>query len=146
MKYLSFLFAVCLFFSCGENAEDKILHEAHNIHLEAFKIKQAVSPQIEQLLQRSSGLQIQGRALTEDEIKFTTQVNNLAKKFEYWKENHLEVPGFEHEGHDHSDHDHAHDHNHASGFNFPASDMLILQKEFRDSILVIQRQAQLLLK
>lgn len=148
MKYLNFMLVVCLslLLSCEENAEDKILHEAHDIHLEAFKIKQAVAPQIEQLLQRSNSIQVQGRTLTEEEINFTTQVDNLAKQFEYWEENHLEVPGFEHEGHDHSGHDHSHDHNHASGFNFPASDMLILQKEFKDSIVVIQQRAELLLK
>jgi hypothetical protein len=142
----SFFILTVLLFSCGQDSEDKILHQAHDVHLEAFKIKQSVKPQIEQLLQRSNSIQVQGRSLTEEEIKFTDEVNNLSQKFSYWEENHLEVPGFGHEGHDHSGHDHDHSHDHSPAFNLPASDVLLLQKEFKDSIVAVQQQVQLLLR
>ena len=146
MKKIALILFTALSFllSCGESAEHKLLHEAHDIHMEAFKIKQAVEPQLEQLVQRSNSIQIQGRALTEEEIKFTESVNTLVQQLEFWKENHLEVPGFEHEEHDHSAHDH--DHEHGSSFNLPASDMLLLQKEFRDSIVAIQQRVNSLLE
>lgn len=146
LKRLFLLLFVLSFLSCGGDADDQILHQAHEVHMEAFKIKQSIQPQIEQLIQRSNSIQVQGKALSEAEIKFTDRVNNLSEKFKYWGENHLEVPGFDHEGHDHSGHNHDHDHNHAPAFNLPASDILLLQKEFRDSIIVLQQITEHLLQ
>jgi hypothetical protein len=147
MKILNQIFTVFLLLSIlscgGETAEHKILHQASEVHQEALKVKKELEPNLEQLRQLSNGIQIQGRALTSEEISFTNAVALVESRLNYWEENHVDVPGFEEDGHDHS----GHDHDHAPSFQFPASDMLIIQKEFRDSIVRIkQKVGTLLLK
>lgn len=151
MKNIIFVFtlliaSVLLLCACGGSAEHKTLHEAADIHMEAFKIKKELDPKIEQLVQISNGILVQGRELTPKEIKFTKDVELLSVQFQYWDKNHLEVPGFEHEGHDHSGHDHEHNHDHSTPFNLPADDILIIQKEFRDSIIRMQQKTDYLLQ
>jgi hypothetical protein len=145
MKTLNQIFLTFLFlsiFACGgESTEHKILHQASDIHLEALKIKKELEPNLEQLRQLNNSIQIQGRALTPEEIKFAKEVNALESRLSHWEENHVDVPGFEEEGHDHS----GHDHDHAPAFQFPAGDMLIIQKEFKDSIVRIKEKVGTLL-
>ena len=137
IKQIPVFIILAIVLSCGgETEEHKTLHHASEIHLEAMKIKKEMEPDLDQLRQLSNSIQIQGRALTPEEINFTKAVSTLERRLEFWEENHVEVPGFEHEGHDHSGHNH--DHNHAPEFQFPASDLLIIQKEFRDSIIAIK--------
>lgn len=137
-----------LFVACGGGSEeDRLLHEAADIHVEALKIKKEMEPNLEELRQISNSIQIQGKALSLEEKKFTDAVNGLERRLQYWEENHIEVPGFEHGEHDHSGHDHHHDHSHDHGnsFQLPASDMLIIQKEFKDSIEAIKSSLELML-
>ena len=150
MRLLLFISLVSIvgFIACsGESEEHKILHEAADLHVEALKIKKELTGDLEQLRQLKNGIQVQGRALTEEEVKFTKAVNLLENRLAYWEENHVEVPGFEHGEHDHSGHDHSgHDHNHGPKFQLPPDDMLIIQKEFKDSIVVIKRSLESLLQ
>lgn len=140
LKQLGLITLLLSIIACsGESEEHKILHKASDIHVEALKIKKELEPDLEKLRQISNRIQIQGRALSAEELRFTKSVAALESRLAYWEENHVEVPGFEHEGHDHSGHDHSgHDHSHAPKFQLPASDILIIQKEFRDSIIAIK--------
>ncbi len=145
-----FLFSLILFIACsGTSAEHKILHEAADVHNEALKIRKEMDSNIEKLQSLRGSIQVQAEALSDEELKFVKSVEVLEKRLEYWNENHVEVPGFEHDGHDHSghdhNHDHSHDHSHAPKYQLPASDMLIIQKEFRDSILAIKGKLESLL-
>ncbi len=63
--------------------------------------------------------------------------NRLQARLKEWNDNIIEVPGFEHHHH----HGHSHDHNHShSQLELTPDDMLIVQKEFLDSIQSIQRR------
>ncbi len=135
-----------LMLSCGgDSAEDKILHKAADVHMEALKIKSEMESGLEQMRQAHNSIQVQGRALTSEEMVFTKEVSSLEARLKYWNDNHIEVPGFEHGEHDHSGHDHNHDHSHGNNFQLPASDMLIIQKEFKDSIKAIQGRLDVVL-
>ena len=50
------------------------------------------------------------------------------------------MPGLEHnhDHHDHAGHYHDHDHSHAAPLDVSGEDMLIIHKEFRDTLLSIQ--------
>lgn len=134
------LFSLFFFISCGTNSEEhKILHEAFDVHLEALEIKKEMEPDLQQLRHFNNSIQVQGKALSNEEMNFTKSISSLESRLRNWEENHVEVPGFEHEGHDHSGHDHSgHDHSHTPKLQIPASDILIIQKEFKDSILAIK--------
>ena len=69
---------------------------------------------------------IQGRALTEEEIKFTREVELLELSLDYWQENHLEVPQNEQLKKNDSE------------IIFSAKDILMIQKEFNDSIVALR--------
>ena len=143
------LIAACLLFlmACGgESKEHKILHQAADIHMEAVKIKKDLEPKLEELRQRSNSIQIQGRALTPEEIAFTDAVSTLEGRVQFWDENHVEVPGFDHDDHGHAEHNHDHSHDHGPALNLPAEDILLIQQELQDSIKAIFATAELLLQ
>ena len=131
-------------YACGthEHAEDdKVLKEAAKIHLDAIAIEKTVKPKLDELIQRKNQLAVQGRELTLEEQNFIAKIDNLQASYNFWEENHVEVPGAEHD-HDHH-HDHGHDHHHhdhSPQLEVLPADMLIIQKEFRDSILSIQQR------
>ena len=137
------LFAVC-FISCNSShsKEDELLDEAAKIHNEAVQIEQQIKDKITTLNQQANNLKVQGRELEANEISFIEQVNNLNASYNYWQENHVEVPG--HDDHDHHGHDHGHDHDHDHGpaLEISPEDMLLIQKEFKDSILSIKNRVE----
>ena len=149
MKFFNCVFLIFLIASIqacgGESKENKILHKAADLHMEAVQIKKEIEPKLEELKQLGNSIQIQGRALTQEEIDFSKAVNAIEGRLKYWNENHVEVPGFEHAGEDHESHNHEHNHDHGTQLNLPAPDILILQKELRDSIIRIQRSIEGLL-
>lgn len=161
MSKLFYFLSICLICfaaSCNSVSEEdqKLLKEAAEVHQKAVDIEQQVTPKLDALVQQKNQINIQGRALTTEETEFVKKVESLESSYAYWQENHVEVPGFEHShgheehaGHDHDgedhDHDHAghdHDHGHGATLEVSASDMLIIQKEFMDSILSIQQRVE----
>ena len=120
----SFFFTLLLgllFCACSEPAKDPLLIEAHHIHLKAMDIEKAISEDL--------------KSIDSD----TSSIVSIKKRLSNWRENLVEVPGFEEE-HDHS-HDHAgHDHHdHGPTLDVSPADMLTIQKEFFDTIQVIQK-------
>ena len=126
MKNISLILVVVLFFGCSSNNE-KILQEAAEIHQQSLEIEKEVTKKFDSLQQASNSINIQGRALTEEEIKFTREVELLGLSFDYWQENHLEVPSSEELNK-----------NNKSPVKFSAKDILTIQKEFNDSIVAIR--------
>ena len=145
-SYLYFLFFLLVLASCSSSntADDKFLEEAKDLHLEALSIEKDAKVVLDQLDQLSIQLNVQGRALTPEEISFVDLVASIHKRYDYWEENHIEVPGLEH-SHEHG-HDHHHGHDHSAPVELLPEDMLIVQKEFRDSIIAIKTDAELALK
>ncbi|MEL7122080.1 MAG: hypothetical protein AAFO07_21715 [Bacteroidota bacterium] len=145
----SYLYFVCFLFvlaSCNSNntADEKLLDEAKNLYLDALSIEKDAQVVLDQLDQMSIQLNIQGRELTAEEINFIDLVSDLHQRYDYWEENHIEVPGIEH-SHEHG-HDHHQGHDHSSSVELLPVDMLTVQQEFRDSIIAIKADAELALK
>lgn len=136
--------SVAFFTACKHNSKaDSTLQKAAELHQEAIQIESAVKPLLEQLVQQKNAVNSQGRALTDQELRFVDRVEALEKSYDYWEANHVEVPGFAHEDHaGHADHDH----DHGPGLEVTPADMLVIQREFRDSIQAIQQRAETLLQ
>ena len=130
MKYINAILIVIFLFSCS-SSDKKILQEATNIHNQSLEVEKEVSEKFEELQQVSNSINIQGRALTEDEIRFTREVELLGLSLNYWQENHLEVPK---EGYQNDNKD--------APVKFTANDILTIQKEFNDSIKAIRARLE----
>ena len=147
-KYLLFLLIGLIFAACNSSdtneGDEKILKEAAKIHLEAIEIEKTVKPKLDELIQRKNQLSIQGRALSSEEQLFINQVDQLQASYDFWESNHVEVEGGGHDhDHDHHGHDHhGHDHDHGSKLDVLPADMLIIQKEFRDSIISLKERVE----
>ncbi|MEM1319102.1 MAG: hypothetical protein AAGG75_02535 [Bacteroidota bacterium] len=145
---LFFLSLTGLLLSFGEGTgsntnsnDEKLLKEAAQIHQEAIDIGMAIAPRLASLRQMKNGMNVQGRTLTPEEITLTTAIANIEDRHNYWQTHLIEVPGHEHDHHHHGDgHDHNHDHSHdhSPSPNMTAEQMLAVQKEIRDSIMVIR--------
>lgn len=147
MKPISLLLLLSIFtWSCQSSSSENdnaLLEEAGKIHLEAIQIEKTIKPKLDELVQAKNRLSIQGRALNADEQAFINKVEQLQSSYNYWEENHVEVPGTEHDhGHDHSHEGHDHSHDHGPKLEVSAADMLLIQKEFRDSILSIKQRIE----
>ncbi|HMN91026.1 MAG TPA: hypothetical protein PKD70_07795 [Saprospiraceae bacterium] len=150
MKHLSLILTISTLIACGQASkkENPILAEAAEIHAQAMRIEQTMKPNLEALIQIKNNLNIQGRALTSQEQDLITQIELLAARYAYWEENHVEVPGHEHHDHAdhaHHDHDHHHGHHHNANLDLSPQDMLLVQREFLDSIRVISQSVEQLL-
>lgn len=131
LKVIPVLSMVLLVFACGHK-HDPVLEEAAAIHNEAVDVEGTISDRIAQLIDQRNGLATQGRELTEEEWAFASAVDRIESTYGWWQENHVEVPGYH-------DHDHSKcDGHHGPGLEVASEDMLLIQKEFRDSILVLQ--------
>jgi hypothetical protein len=126
MKYLSLIFIAFFICTCSSSNE-KVLKKANEIYDQSIKIEKEVAKKYDSLEQVSNSINIQGRALTEEEIKFTREVELLGLSLDYWQENHIEVPTSEDL-----------EKNNRSPVKFSAQDILSIQKEFNDSILALQ--------
>lgn len=151
VHFLIYFTAFFLISACHHHSEDfKKLEKAAAIHMEAVKLEAALKADLEELIQRKNSINIQGRALTEEEMQFVGKVEAIEASHQFWTDNHVEVPGFDHhdhgDGHGHHDHSHDHSHDHGAKLEVSADDMLLIQKEFKDSIVVIQQLIQALLK
>ncbi len=71
-----------------------LLQQAAQLHQEAVKTGEKVREQLEALTQRKNSLNIQGRALTPEELDFIRQVEALEYRFREWAESHVDDPEF----------------------------------------------------
>lgn len=139
MRILLLTVTVMVLAACGSSQKDKaILEEAWKVHTEAMEIEQNIKPQLEELAQLKNSINVQGRALTPEEIKLVERIESIQNSYAYWETHHMGVPGHEH---DHQDHAH-HDHNHGAKLELSPQDMLSVQREFRDSITSIQERVE----
>lgn len=139
MRILLLTVTVMVLAACGSSQKDKaILEEAGEVHTEAMEIEQNIKPQLEELAQLKNSINVQGRALTPEEIKLVERIGSIQNSYAYWETHHMEVPGHEH---DHQDHAH-HDHNHGAKLELSPQDMLSVQREFRDSIISIRERVE----
>lgn len=121
MKLRFYSILLCLFllpFACADSsASDALLEEAFAVHKEAM----AHSKEVEALISKLPA--------------GDPSVESLKTRLDNWSHDLIEVPGFEH---DHQDHDHDHD----PKLELTPEDMLLVQKEMRDSILMIKQAVE----
>ncbi|MEM8523307.1 MAG: hypothetical protein AAGG68_01630 [Bacteroidota bacterium] len=142
-RNLLFWIIPLMLMSCADASQDEdqaVLKQANDIHLEAIKINKTAQPKLEEAIALKNQIEGQEGEKSMEEEKFIKEVAQLEKSYAYWEENHVEVPGFDHHDHDHHDHDH--DHDHGPGLEVSAEDMLVIQKEFKDSIIMIQKRLE----
>jgi len=143
MKQKNLLFFIMLFLvaACNsENQDEAKMQQAAEIHAESVALEQEIKLQLETLVQAKNSINVQGRALTEEEQSFVKKVEQLEQSYDFWEANHIGVPGYESE-HDH-EHDHDHDHDHGASIELSPQDMLLIQQEFKDTLLVLQQRLQ----
>lgn len=103
----------------------------------ALQAEEALRPLLDILEQRHNQISIQGRAPTETERSFVQSLSALQQRFERWKKERIEVPGYKH----------AHEHDHGKKMSEAIPEhMLNIQRESLDSILVLKGEAEALLK
>lgn len=138
MLFRSFFFSIFCFFliiSCAnQGKKDELLQQAGKIHLEAIKMDEKIRPDLTKVFSVKKRLEQKQTELTLEEKNLLEQIKQLKSSYDFWNENHVEVPGFEHEGHHHDHAHHDHDHDHGPSLEVSSEDMLSIQKEFKDSL------------
>ncbi len=81
--------SVILMPACQPSLEKEI----NELHAASVKLGDEFAPKLEELVQRSNGINIQGRALTPEEMEFTGAVATLQDVFATWKEDMETVAG-----------------------------------------------------
>jgi hypothetical protein len=75
------LFLPLLLPACHSQRQQKMLRQTAAAHEEALMYRETLMSELAQLTQRKNSINIQGRALTEAEIRFVTEVENLEAAF-----------------------------------------------------------------
>ncbi|MBK8705210.1 MAG: hypothetical protein IPN33_17670 [Saprospiraceae bacterium] len=77
--------------ACQSQRQQKMLRQSAAAHDEALMYRETLMSELAQLTQRKNSINIQGRALTEAEIRFVTEVENLEDAW-YQLEEHAKAP------------------------------------------------------
>ena len=137
---LLFVLTIVVLGSCGPNlAEDPTMQKAYSIFEEAAKAEKEVEQKMEELVQIKNNTNIAGRELSEEEMNRIKKIEELEESFKAWQDNHPDVPGF--------DHAHTHDGkcNHGPKLDLLPDDWVRVQEEFRDNIMVIKKDVEMIL-
>ena len=142
MALKNILFGVfCFFFiTCGhQHKHDPVLEEAGKIYMEAVKMDEEIKPALEKIAGVKQQLQQIQADLNPKEHQLLQQITGLEESYAFWDKNHIEVPGFDHTGHHHNC-----SHDHSAGLEVSSEDMLLIQREFKDSLSsIVERLKQL---
>lgn len=143
MRWIAIVIIFLSLTACNSaKKENPALKEAAETHEQAIQIEKQVAPQLEELIQIKNSINIQGRALTQEEQTLVQEIENIEASYTYWEENHVEVPGYEYD-HDHEGHEHEHG---KAKLELTPEDMIQVQREFRDSIVSIQQRVDVALQ
>lgn len=96
-NFFLFLLVIGSLSSCSilQKLKQPILNEATSINKEAKKIGEQVSALLEELIQQSYSIQVQGRQLTREEIGFVDQVNEIRGEYQNWQYAEPRLPSYE---------------------------------------------------
>ena len=132
------LFTACcsLFTACGDKKDPK-MEEAGKIHLEAMEIEETLHEQVEGIDSLKIVLNDKKKTVTDAAAiasidSTVAALDAVAKSFEEWEENLVEVPGLAHEHHHHEGEEHHHDHKPAPDVS--GDQMIEIQKEIKANI------------
>lgn len=136
--YCLLLTAYCLLLtSCGDKKDPK-MEEAGKIHLEAMEIEEALHEQVEGVDSLKIVLNDKKKTVTDAAAVASIDstiaaLDAIAKSFEEWEENLVEVPGLAHEHHHHEGEEHHH-HDHKPAPDVSGEQMIEIQKEIKTNI------------
>jgi hypothetical protein len=125
-----------LLVSCGDKKDPK-MEEAGKIHLEAIEIEETLHEQVEGIDSLKIVLNDKKKTVTDAAAvasidSTVAALDAVAKSFEEWEENLVEVPGLAHEHHHHEGEEHHHDHKPAPDVS--GDQMIEIQKEIKANI------------
>ena len=125
-----------LLVSCGDKKDPK-MEEAGKIHLEAMEIEETLHEQVEGIDSLKIVLNDKKKTITDAAAvasidSTVAALDAVAKSFEEWEENLVEVPGLAHEHHHHEGEEHHHDHKPAPDVS--GDQMIEIQKEIKANI------------
>lgn len=125
-----------LLVSCGDKKDPK-MEEAGKIHLEAMEIEETLHEQVECIDSLKIVLNDKKKTVTDAAAianidSTVAALDAVAKSFEEWEENLVEVPGLAHEHHHHEGEEHHHDHKPAPDVS--GDQMIEIQKEIKANI------------
>ncbi len=79
---------VCLLgSSCNTSKEKTLLRKATKIHEESASIEAGLNEKLKELVQKKNSINIQGRALTTQELTFVDIIENLESAYTDWRKN-----------------------------------------------------------
>ena len=79
---------VCLFgSSCNTSQEKTLLRKATKVHQESATIEADIDQKLRELIQKKNSINIQGRALTTEELTFVDIIENLESTYNDWRKN-----------------------------------------------------------
>jgi len=125
-----------VFVACGPEKDPK-MEEAGKIHLAAMEIEESLHEQIEGIDSLKIVLNDKKKTLTDAAAvasidSAVAELDAVAKSFEEWEGNLVEVPGLPHEHHHHEGEEHHHDHKPAPEVS--GEQMIEIQKEIKANI------------
>ena len=83
-SFLATLLAAAVFLAptCQSPLETQI----SELHAASLKLGDEFAPKLEELVQRSNSINVQGRALTPEELEFTSTTGTIESAYATWKE------------------------------------------------------------
>ncbi len=72
---------------CNSIQEKTFLNKASKVHEESAKIESNLNKKLKELVQKKNSINIQGRALTTEELTFVDVIENLESSYQLWREN-----------------------------------------------------------
>lgn len=141
-KYLP-IFSLFLLLGCSPKTEPNSeihLSKALNLLSETLNTEALLKPLLNELQQQNNNIQIQGRALTDAELKRTAEIDQLLQDYKDWDAALVLLPGFEAQikGHE--------EHAHQSPATIKAKALYELQQKSRETLGKIKDRAEALLK
>ena len=96
MRFFLFILLLSIF-ACTPRPQtgDVNWSNIQELNSKALTIGQKVKPILEDLEQKRNSINIQGRALTEQEIQFVEEVEKLMSRFGDWDQKRINLPDFE---------------------------------------------------
>ncbi len=90
-KYIGFFGSFLLLVACGSLRDKQLIEESSIIKEQIEQSIAGIEKKIEPLTQHANGINVQGRALTTEEIAITSRISGVEESFYNWKKEYQEA-------------------------------------------------------
>lgn len=80
------LFLAILIALTASTCQDPLMEKILRVHTQTVSLEKETSPIMDELIQVRNRINIQGRALTEEELSLTEEINSMETRWEEWKQ------------------------------------------------------------